>query len=108
MDYLLLIEVFPLVALGLVLLVMATLLTHTFRKLIGWGSVAALILLSGGQILAVASGIASGAAPASGVNFVIINVSIILFNIWILALAILAIFLLKRIFTKKQEPTPEG
>ena len=51
-DYLMLAELFPIVALGLVLLVLASLLCKTFRKWFDWGSVAALAALTAGQIFA--------------------------------------------------------
>ena len=107
-DYLMLAEMFPIVALGLVLLIIATLLTRTFRKWFGWGSVAALVALVVGNMIAVASGLASGTASESGGYFMIVIASIVVFNILVVALAILAIMLLRRIFQKKQEPTPEA
>ncbi len=107
-DYLMLAEMFPIVALGLVLLIFTTLLTRTFRKWFGWGSVAALVALVVGNMIAVASGLASGTASESGGYFMIVIVSIVVFNILVVALAILAIMLLRRIFQKKQEPTPEA
>ncbi|PKM41250.1 MAG: hypothetical protein CVV04_01995 [Firmicutes bacterium HGW-Firmicutes-9] len=107
-DYLMLAEMFPIVALGLVLLIFTTLLTRTFRKWFGWGSVSALVALVAGNLVAVASGLASGTASESGGYFMIVIVSIVVFNILVVALAILAIMLLRRIFQKKQEPTPEA
>lgn len=107
-DYLMLAEMFPIVALGLVLLIFTTLLTRTFRKWFGWGSVAALVALVAGNLVAVASGLASGTTPLSGPFFILVNASIIVFNLLVIALAVLAIVLLRRIFQKKQEPTPEA
>jgi len=107
-DYLMLAEMFPIVALGLVLLIFTTLLTRTFRKWFGWGSVAALVTLVAGNMIAVASGLASGTTSESGPYFAVVITSIIIFNILVVALAILAIVLVQRIFQKKQEPTPEA
>jgi len=107
-DYLMLAEMFPIVALGLVLLIFTTLLTRTFRKWFGWGSVAALVALVAGNLVAVASGLASGTTPPSGPFFFLVNASIIVFNLLVIALAVLAIMLLRRILQKKQEPTPEA
>ncbi len=107
-DYLMLAEMFPIVALGLVLLIFTTLLTRTFRKWFGWGSVAALVTLVAGNMIAVASGLASGTTSESGPYFAVVITSIIIFNILVVALAILAIVLVRRIFQKKQEPTPEA
>ena len=102
-DYLMLAELFPIIALGLVLLVLTTLLTKTFRKWFGWGSVAALVALTTGQVLAVTSGLASGALPESGGIFVTVIASIVIYNVLVVALAILAILLLRRIFRKEPE-----
>ena len=100
-DYLMLAELFPIVALGLILLVLSSLLSRTFRKWFGWGSVAALLALSSAQILATASGLASGALAESGGVFVTVIAAIVIYNIIIGALAILAILLLRRLFQKQ-------
>jgi hypothetical protein len=108
MDYLLLAEVFPIVALGLVLLVLATLLSRSFRKLIGWGSAAALLALVATNIVAAATGLASGAIKPEGAPLIATNICIAIFDILILVLAILAIFLLKHIFRKEPNQAPEA
>jgi len=107
-DYLMLAELFPIVALGLVLLVLTTLLTKTFRKWFGWGSVAALVALTAGQVLAVTSGLASGALAESGGIFITVIASIVIYNVLVVALAILAILLLRRIFRKEPEKEAEA
>lgn len=105
-DYLMLAELFPIVALGLMLLVLASLLSRTFRKWFGWGSVAALLTLTGAQILATASGLASGVLAESGGVFVTVIAAIVIYNVIIIALAILSILLLRRLFQKQpQEAT---
>ena len=102
-DYLMLAELFPIVALGLILLVLSSLLSRTFRKWFGWGSVAALLALTSAQILATASGLASGALAESGGVFVTVITAIVIYNIIIVALAILAILLLRRLFQKQPQ-----
>ena len=102
-DYLMLAELFPIVALGLILLVLSSLLSRTFRKWFGWGSVAALLALTSAQILATASGLASGALAESGGVFVTVIAAIVIYNIIIVALAILAILLLRRLFQKQPQ-----
>ena len=99
-DYLMLAELFPIVALGLVLLVLASLLCKTFRKWFGWGSVAALAALTAGQIFASVSGLASGALAENGAAFAVVIVSIVFYNIIVVALAILGILLIRRLFQK--------
>ena len=102
-DYLMLAELFPIVALGLVLLVLASLLSGTFRKWFGWGSVAALLARSCGMIFASVSGLASGALAENGAAFAVVIASIVVYNIIVVALAILGILLIRRLFQKKPE-----
>ena len=106
-DYLMLAELFPIVALGLILLILASLLSRTFRKWFGWGSVAALLALAGAQILAAASGLASGAMAESGGVFATVIAGIVVYNVIVVALAILAIILLRRLFQKQPREAAE-
>lgn len=108
MDYFLLAEVFPVVALGLVLLVLATLLSRTFRKSIGWCSAASLLVLVATNVVAAATGLASGEIAPEGPPLIAANACIAIFDLLILAVAILAILLIKRIFRKNQETAPEA
>ena len=108
MDYFLLAEVFPVVALGLVLLVLATLLSRTLRKSIGWVSAASLLALVATNVVAAATGLASGAIEAEGPPLIAATICIAIFDLLILAVAILAILLVKRIFRKNQETAPES
>ena len=105
-DYLMLAELFPIVALGLVLLVLASLLSGTFRKWFGWGGVAALVTLSCGQIFASVSGLASGALAENGAAFAVVIASIVIYNIIVVALAILGILLIHRLFRKEPDAAP--
>ena len=59
-DYLMPAELFPSALLGGILLVWASMRARSYRKLIGWGLVIAVILLFGGQALSVVTGLASG------------------------------------------------
>lgn len=108
MDYFLLAEVFPVVALGLVLLVLATLLSRTLRKSIGWVSAASLLALVATNVVAAATGLASSAIEAEGAPLIAATICIAIFDLLILAVAILAILLVKRIFRKNQETAPES
>ena len=105
-DYFTLAELFPIVALGLVLLVLASLVSRTFAKWFGWGSVAALVALSGGQIFATVSGLASGALAPTGSAVAIVIVSIVVFDLVIVGLAVLGIVLIRKLF-QKQEPVAQ-
>ena len=103
-DYLTLAELFPIVALGLVLLVLASLVSHTFAKWFGWGSVAALVALAGGLIFATVTGLAAGASTQANAAMTIVIVSIAIFNLIILGLAILSIVFLRQLFSKAASP----
>ena len=105
-DYFTLAELFPIVALGLVLLVLASLVSRTFAKWFGWGSVAALVALSGGQIFASVSGLASGALAPTGSAVAIVIVSIVVFDLVIVGLAVLGIVLIRRLF-RRPEPAAQ-
>ena len=105
-DYLMLAELFPIVALGLVLLVLASLMSGTFRKWFGWGSVAALVALTSGQIFASVSGLASGALAENGAVFAVVIASIVVYNLIVVALAILGILLIRRLFHKEPDLAP--
>ena len=100
-DYLMLAELFPIIALGLVLLVLPSLLCKTFRKWFGWGSVAALVALTSGQIFASVSGLASGALAENGAVFGVVIAAIVVYNFIVVALAILGILLIRRLFAKQ-------
>ena len=102
-DYLMLAELFPIVALGLVLLVLASITSRILAKWIGWCSAATLILLAGSQIFAQASGLASGAQSMQSGAFTFVIVGIALYDLLIVGIAILGILLVKKLFQKKPE-----
>lgn len=102
-DYLMLAELFPLIAFGLVLLVLTSLMTHLYRKWFGWGALAALVTLSAGQVFATVSGLASGALVEHGAIFAIVIATILVYNLVIIALAILSLVLIKQLFQKHSE-----
>ena len=102
-DYLALEEMYPLIALGLVLLILASLLSHELSKWFIWGSAAAFAAFVSGQIFAVVSGLASGAVSRDSGAFAVVLVSVIVFNLLIAALCALGFVLLKRLYCKKAE-----
>ncbi len=103
-DYLMLAELFPLVALGLVLLVLGSITSRVLPKWIGWTSAAALILLAASMIFAQASGLSSGVQSMQSGAFVLVVIGIALYNVLILGIAILGILLVKKLFQKQPEP----
>ena len=104
-DYLALAELFPIVALGLILLVLASLISRIYAKWFGWGGVAALVALAGGQIFATVTGLASGASTQANAAMTIVIVSIALFDLVIIGLAVLGIVLVRRLFQKAKPET---
>ncbi|MEZ4508390.1 MAG: hypothetical protein R2912_06425 [Eubacteriales bacterium] len=100
-DYLMLAELFFVVLAGMILLILAGILSRTLVKWLCWGAGAALAALAGGQILAVASGLASGAMEPGGLVFAVVIASIVVYNLSIVLLAVLGIVLIRRVFRKK-------
>ena len=84
-DYLMPAELFPFALVGSGLLLWAALRAHSRTKLIGWGLGIAILMLFGGQGVAVLTGLASGEIEPIG-------------WIWWLVLASLAIYSLALIF----------
>lgn len=102
-DYLMLAELFPIVALGLVLLVLASITSRILPKWIGWSSAVALILLAASLLFANASGLSSGtgSVQSGAVAFVIVGIA--LYDLLVLGIAILGILLVKKLFQKQPE-----
>ena len=100
-DYLMLAELFPVVAAGLILLFVASLVSRVYRKWIGFGSAAALILLAASLLYANASGLASGALSMESGAFTLVLIGIALYNLLVLGIAILGVFLLKKLFQRQ-------
>ena len=106
-DYLMLAELFFVVLPGMVLLILAGILSGTLVKWLCWGAGAALAALAGGQILAMASGLASGIMEPSGLIFAVVIASIVIYNLTIVLLAVLGIVLIRRVFRKKVDQTED-
>lgn len=75
-DYLLPAEFFPVALAGAALLLWGSLRARARRRLIGGGLAAMLILLIGGQALAVATGLASGAIEPAGWPWALVMASL--------------------------------
>ncbi len=99
-DYLTLAELFPIVALGLLLLVLGSGLSRHYAKWFGWGAALALILLAGGQLLASSSGLSAGTLADGGAVLAVVIITVALFDLIVAALAVLSIFLLRKLFAK--------
>ena len=102
-DYLMLAELFFLVAGGLLLLLVASILSRHFIKWFAWGSAAALAAFAGGQLIAIATGLASGSIEPTGLPVTIVIISIVVYNLFVVALAVLGIVLVRRLFRKNHD-----
>jgi len=100
-DYLIPAELFPVALIGSLLLLWAALKVHSQQKLIGWGLVAAIIFLFGGQALAVVSGLASGAIEPSGWAWATVLASIALYSLALIEIGIAGILLVRKLYSLK-------
>ena len=87
-DYLMPAELFPSAVLGGAMLLWAALRTHSHRKLIGWGLVTAVVMLFGGQAIAVVTGLASGKTEPTPLLMALVLTPIM---IYALALAVVGV-----------------
>lgn len=80
---------------GGLLLLLVALLARSRRLLIGGSLAAAFVLLVGGQALAVATGLASGAREASGWPWILVIASLALYALAVLVLAMAGVQLVR-------------
>jgi len=99
-DFLMPAELFPVIAVGWALLIIAALISHSRWLLIGWGFIIAVILLVGGQALAVVTGLADGRIEASGVWFILVSGIIVGSSMAIVAVGIGGILLVRGLIGK--------
>lgn len=101
MDYLMPAELFPAVVLGGGLLLAAALLARRRVKWIAWGLGAALVLLVGGQVLAVVSGLANGDAKPEGMPWVLVIASIAGYTLAVIALGVGGVLLARDLYRRE-------
>ncbi len=106
-DTLMLVQLFPLVALGLAMLVLASLLTRIFRKWFGWGAVAALAALACAQIFLRAYDLTAAAAAINEAVFAVVIASVAVYGVVIAALGVLGVFLVRRLFQRQANTQPQ-
>ncbi len=104
-DFLMPAELFPAVLAGGGLLVWAALRARSRRGLIGWGLVAAVGMLVGGQALAVATGLASGDAEPAGWPWALVLASIGVYSLALVVVAVGGVLLVRDLFRHPSSPT---
>jgi hypothetical protein len=102
-DYLMPAELFPSALAGGALLLWAALRARAQRKLIGWSLGAAVILLFGGQGLAVVTGLASGESEPTGWKMAIVLGTIVGYALALVAVGVGGVLLLRDLFKQSRE-----
>ncbi len=89
------------------LLLWAALRARSRRGLIGWGLVAAVSFLVGGQALAVAAGFASGDAKPAGWLFALVLGAIAVYSLALVVIAVGGVLLVRDLFHTLRPRSPE-
>lgn len=97
-DYLMPAELFPVALVGGGLLLWAALRARSRWGLIGWGLGNVVVLLVGGQALAVVTGLASGAIEPTGVWWVLVLASIAGYSLALAVMGVGGALLLRNLF----------
>ena len=83
---------------GGILLLIAAIRAHSHAKLIGWGLGIALVMIVGGQALAVVTGLADGSTEPTGWQWMLVLGSLAAYSLAIVAIGVGGILLLRDIF----------
>lgn len=102
-DYLMPAELGLLVLGGVALLIWAAIRAHSRVRLILWAAGAAVLTVVGGQLLAVATGLADGSTPQSSPWMVAVLSLIVAYDLLVLLLLIAGCLLCRDVFTKPEE-----
>jgi hypothetical protein len=97
-DYLMPAELFAVALTGAALLLWAALRAHSRRRLIAWGLGTAVVMLVGGQALAVATGIASSETDPEGLILGLVIGSIAIYTMALVEIGVAGIYLLRDLF----------
>ncbi len=103
-DYFMPAELFPLELVGGLLLLWASLRERAWRKLIIWSFVAAVVLLFGGQGIAIVTGLASGESEPVGWAMALTLGGIIGYILALIALGVGGALLIRDLFTASNLP----
>jgi hypothetical protein len=104
-DYLMPAELFPSALLGGGLLAWAALRACAHRGLIGGGLGIAVSLLVTGQVLAVVTGLASGATEPLGWRWVLVLTSLVVYTLALVAIGVGGVLLLRDLFKPARSTT---
>lgn len=99
-DYLMPAELFPIALIGSGLLLWASIRARSHRVWIAGGLVAAVVLLFGGQGLAVITGLASGETEPSGWPMTLVLSALGLYALALLVIAVGGVLLLRDLFIR--------
>jgi hypothetical protein len=105
-DFLMPAELFPVVLAGSLLLIAASVLARSYRRLIIGGFAAAIVMLVGAQALAEVTGLASGAIEPQGIWWLLTLTGIGLYIVALVAVGVGGILLLRRLFGGSQPLRP--
>ncbi len=99
-DYLMPAELFPIALAGAGLLLWAAQWAQSHRKIIAWGLCIAVFFLIGGQVLAVATGLASGETEAAGWPWALVIASLAVYYLALVIMGIGGVLLLRNLYQK--------
>jgi len=105
-DYLMPAELFPFVLIGSALLIFAALRAKSRGKLIICSVVIGIIMLFGGQALAVATGLSSGEREAVGIWWILTLSAIILYDLAVAVTCVGGFLLLKDLYQRPPATQP--
>jgi hypothetical protein len=101
-DYLMPAELFPMALPGAGLLLWAALRARSHWKLIGRGLGAALVLLFGGQALAVVTGLASGVTRRGGWQEAVVLTALVAYALALVVIGVTGVRLVRDLYKKKR------
>lgn len=102
-DWLIPAELFPVVAVGALLLLTATLLAHARRALTGAGMGVSAAMIVAGMVLAEVTGLASGETEPVGLPWILVTGAIAGYGAGIVVTGIAGLLLIKDLFSRRPE-----
>lgn len=100
-DYLMPAELFLFFLVGSGLLLWASLRAHSHVRIVAWGLGLAVLMLFGGQWLAVITGLASGEIEPAGLPWMAVIVSLAIYVLGIVLVGVGGTLLLRDLFSRK-------